>query len=387
MAREQVREEQELPLNRILRFAARAALLLLIVALEAQAQSPRRQDFLWVVTNRNATVYLLGSIHALRPSDYPLPAALDLAFCDASRVVFEIKYDELNSPLGLSYVSSRSVYPNGESIQQHISPETYQLLKNYQLQTGANFSDSYRPWYALALISNQEIKRLGYNDLLGVDRHYYDRAKADRKPILALETLAFQIDLLADAPASQQEKELRELLADRGGFAQSLGELVATWTSGDLAGFARIVDRDRRASPEAHARIFTDRNNLWLPLIEAWLKEDQVTLAIVGAGHFVGDDGIVNLLRRKGYSVRQLPLLPTRLLTVTRAQDGATELSFDVITGHNYAIEASVDLLTWSVIHNFVSSATTRNFLDVSARSQAHRLYRLKNLDEIAAPY
>ncbi|MBI2949819.1 MAG: TraB/GumN family protein [Verrucomicrobia bacterium] len=359
---------------------------LVLWALEGRAASGQHQEFLWVVTNRSATVYLLGSIHALRPLDYPLSAILDEAFAEARRVVFEIKYDELNSPLGLSYISSRSVYPNGETIQQHVSAETYQLLKNYQTETGASLNETHRPWYALALISNQEVKRLGYSDLLGVDRHYYDRAKAADKPILALETAAFQIDLLADVPAAEQENELRNLLSDRNGFGRGLNELVTTWKDGNLANLTQIIDKDRSQNPAAYARIFTDRNSRWLPQIEAWLKEETVTLVIVGAGHFVGDDSVVNLLRRKGHVVRQLPLLPTRLLGVARLGDGSAELNFDVIPGHHYAVESSEDFRNWKSVHEFVSSASTKSFLDVSARGQSHRVYRLKNLDEIVRP-
>lgn len=361
-------------------------LALALLASGAQAQTPQHHEFLWVVTNRNATVYLLGSIHAVRQSDYPLSAVLDQAFADAGRVIFEIKYDELNSPLGLSYLSSRSIYPNGETLQQHVSAETYQLLKTYQSQTGLSLSDTYRPWFVQALISNLEIKRRGYADQLGVDRHYYDRAKAEGKPILALETAAFQIDLLADVPADQQESDLRQLLSDREAYGKGLDDLVGTWREGNLAGLAGIIERDRQANPEAYQRFFSDRNHRWLPQIETWLNEDKVTLVIVGAGHFVGVDGAVNLLRRKGYTVQQLPLLPTRVLGVRLQSDGAAELSFDVITGHNYAVEASTDVLTWQAIHNFISSVTTKSFLDPAARGQAHRLYRLKNLDEVAQP-
>ncbi|MBI4661037.1 MAG: TraB/GumN family protein [Verrucomicrobia bacterium] len=345
------------------------------------AQGFPHQEFLWSVANRNATVYLLGSIHALRPMDYPLAGVIDEAFNQADQVVFEVKYEELNSPFFSSYVTSRASYPRGETLQQHIAADTYQLLKAYKAETGLNLSDAFRPWYVTALIINLEVEPLGYVEALGVDRHYYDRAKAVGKPILALESAPLQIDLLADVPPAQQEKELRDTLLNRGEVGQGLSKLVAAWTSGNLAELTEIIQQEQTDNPETHARFFTDRNNRWVSQIETFLSLDQITLVIAGAGHFVGDDGVVNLLRRKGYIVQQLPLRPTRLLSPRRLDAGDAELTFELIAGHNYSLEASTNLLTWDSIWRFVSSDATKNYLDSSARGMPSRFYRLRNLD------
>ena len=359
---------------------------LLLLASQALAQCAFHQEFLWVVTNRHSTVYLLGSIHALRPADYPLAEIINRAFVQAEQVVFEIKYEEFNSPLNLSYLSAKANYPGNETIQQHLAAGTYQLLKNYQSETGLTLSERFRPWYVHAIISGEETKRLGYTESSGVDRYFYDRAKAEAKPILALETASFQIDLLAEAPLDQQESELREILADRDAFKIGLEKIVGAWKSGHVANLTATIEEGRNENPEYHKKFFVDRNQNWIPKIEGFLDQSKVTLVVVGAGHLVGRDGVVNLLRSRGHAVTQLPVLPTRLLTTKHTLGGNTELSFEVITGHNYSLEGSPDLLGWSPIHRFGSADTTTNFTDSSAQAYAQRFYRLRNLDAEPSP-
>ena len=373
-------------LSRVIGLSRSVFWTFLLLASQVLAQSASHQEFLWVVTNRSSTVYLLGSIHALRPADHPLAEIINRAFVQAEQVVFEIKYEEFNSPLNLSYLSAKANYPGNETIRQHLAADTYQLLKNYQAETGLTLSERFRPWYVFAVISGEETKRLGYVESSGVDRHFYDRANAEAKPILALETARFQIDLLAEAPPEQQEMELREILADRDAFRVGLEEIVASWKNGHVANLTETINKGRNSNPEYHKKFFTDRNQNWIPKIEGFLEQAKVTLVVVGAGHLVGRDGVVNVLRTRGHTVTQLPVLPTRLLTTKHTLGGSTELSFEVITGHNYSIEASPDLLGWSAIHRFVSSDTTKTFTDSSAPAQTQRFYRLRNLDATPSP-
>jgi uncharacterized protein YbaP (TraB family) len=361
-------------------------LALALVFARSNAQEFPHHEYFWAITNRASVVYLLGSIHVLRQTDYPLPKIIDDAFVRAEQVVFEVSLDEWNSPGTFSYLQSKATFPSGQTIHQNVSAETDQLLAAYLKETGLKLDDSFRPWYVTGIVNNQESSRLGYLGELGVDQYFFGRAKALAKPVLALETVNFQIDLLADSSAAQQEKDLREWLLNRGTFGKNLDELIASWKTGNIAKLAELLELDRAANPDYSKQIFADRNVRWVPQIEAFLNQSKVTLVVAGAGHFVGPEGVVNLLRRKGYSVWQLPDWPTRLLAAKPLPDGSMQLNFEVVTGHNYALEASPNLLVWNPIHRFVSTDSTRSYIDPPSRDASRRFYRLKNLDASQIP-
>jgi len=359
------------------------AALALWVLFPVRTPALEHQEFLWVITNRSATVYLLGSIHVLRSADYPLAKVFDQAFDQASQVVFEVKAEDLSSPETANYILKRAKYATGDSIRQHISADTYRLLQDYRTSTGANFSDQFCPWYLAALIVGQETQRAGYSEDLGVDQHYAREARSRGKQVRALETATFQIDLFADTPEAQQERELRELLLDSGAVAQSAGDLVEFWKTGNVAELDKTLGKMRTDEADSYRRFFSDRNNRWVAQIESYLNLNTTTLVIGGAGHFVAQDGVVALLRNKGLLVQQLPKLFSRFVNGRQLADGAISLDFEPITGHRHALEATGNVVAWQPIHNFISSASTTNYVDLAARDLPQRFYRLKILDAL----
>ena len=153
------------------------------------------------------------------------------------------------------------------------------------------------------------------------------------------------------------------------------------WKTGNIAKLMGILDKSDSDNPEAQKRFFADRNIRWIPQIETFLRQDKVTLVIAGAGHFVGDNGVVRLLRERGYAVTQLPNLPSFIPAIKILQDRSVELNFALISGHNYAVEASTNLLAWDPIYRFVSSDSTRSYVDRLTANASFRFYRLRNLD------
>src|SRR5216117_570485 len=93
------------------------------------------KDFLWRVRSPTTTVYLLGSIHQLRDSDYPLPASFDPAFQLAQRAVFEINLDEASFTDVVSYILSKAAYPSGQTIRGALTATTYEKLQNFAVSS------------------------------------------------------------------------------------------------------------------------------------------------------------------------------------------------------------------------------------------------------------
>ena len=131
------------------------------------------------------------------------------------------------------------------------------------------------------------------------------RAQADHKPVIALETIAEQLGYFAHLSREQQRQFLRATLEGLDTERSDMGELVSAWQSGDTGQLERLMHKDAQESPELFRLLTTERNRRWLPKITALLDDNHDYLVIVGAMHLIGDDGIVQLLRRQGRVVVQ----------------------------------------------------------------------------------
>ena len=120
-----------------------------------------------------------------------------------------------------------------------------------------------------------------------------------------LETVEEQLGFFAKLPTEQQRQFLRATLKDLDTEGSDAAVMVRAWQRGDSAELERLLRKESGDTPELFRMLTTDRNRRWLPRIVALLSESQDYLVIVGALHLVGSDGLIELLRRQGYSVVQ----------------------------------------------------------------------------------
>ena len=283
-----------------------AAALLAVSMPGVAAEAPAHH--LWRVEGGSARVYLLGSLHMLRAEDYPLPAAMGAAFADARTVVFETDFAMLESAAGRAQLMTRAVLPEGEALSQHVSPDVRARLNAYFERSGVppGLLERLKPAMAAVTIEVLELARFGLDPAWGVDKHLYARARAEGKRMLFLESLEFQLSLILDLSRADGEALLSTTLKKVEQGEKSLAQLLAAWKSGDTRALEALVIAPMRGFPSLHARMITDRNERWLEPIEALLQGSENALVVVGAAHLVGEKGVVELLRRRGYRVTQL---------------------------------------------------------------------------------
>jgi uncharacterized protein len=83
--------------------------------------------------------------------------------------------------------------------------------------------------------------------------------------------------------------------------------MIKYWRSGDIDSLNNlIIDSMKKDSPKMYQSILVDRNNNWIPKIEQYFATSEVEFVLVGAAHMIGEDGLINLLVKKGYKVTQL---------------------------------------------------------------------------------
>ncbi len=263
---------------------------------------------LWKVQSKANTVYLLGSIHLLKKENYPLPAAMEKAFEEAQVLVLEANADSLALPSVQQFVFSKGAYAEGKTLQGSIATETYSLAHKYAASLGMNLMmlQNFEPWLVGLALTTAKLQQLGLSPEYGIDRYFFEKAKAARKPVLFFESVAFQISRFDNMPPKTQEAFLQETLKEWDVIEKDLDDMVQAWATGDAEAIAGKLFDGFKAYPEIYAALITERNRAWLARIQEFLLRDQTYLIIVGAGHMVGAEGLITQLQALGYSVQQL---------------------------------------------------------------------------------
>ncbi|MEM7147047.1 MAG: TraB/GumN family protein [Verrucomicrobiota bacterium] len=268
----------------------------------------------WKVSSDTATVYLAGSVHLLRAQDYPLPPVYDVAYADSDRLVFEVDMGIMNQLDVQEELLKLGSYPEGESIREHVSEETYGKLQEYfKLRgVGGPMFESMKPGMLALTISSLEYMRMGAMPFLGVDMVYFKRAKGDEKPTAGLETVEFQVGLFEELSPKKQEELLVKTLDSLDDTEETTETLIEAWRTGDAKGLGEML-REEFVEDKAMERLFlTQRNENWVPQIEEILASDENAMVVVGTGHLVGRKSVVQLLRKKGYKIKQMRYAPSK---------------------------------------------------------------------------
>ncbi len=151
-----------------------------------------------------------------------------------------------------------------------------------------------------------EWQKAGFDADLGLDKHFYDLAKKDSKPVQGLETVEFQIAQFDGMPMTEQDHLLSESLKELDTEQASVATLAAAWKAGDAPAVERVVLEDLKSDPLMYQRLLVDRNRNWFPKIDALFHRPGHALIVVGAAHLVGPDGLLQMLKARGYTIQQM---------------------------------------------------------------------------------
>ena len=266
------------------------------------------ESSVWVVRFSNATVYLAGSFHMLRASDYPLPAEFFRAYNDSRKIIFEVPPGETESPEYMERFLSLAIYNDGTTLKEHITTAAYAKAesfckeRNYPLEQYQFF----KPTFLVMTLTVSEMNKIGADPQKGIDNFLKDKAMQDGKATGSMETVDQQISLLTSMDAGLGSDQILESIEELKQIEVMLGELLAVWRKGDEAKMEELYIKDLKLYPKLYQTLIVDRNNKWVRNIEVYLNGSGNTMVGVGAAHLVGADGLVNLLRKRGYKVIKL---------------------------------------------------------------------------------
>lgn len=267
------------------------------------------ESSVWKLDAENGSFYLAGSCHVLRKSDYPLPEEFEAAYKDAEQIIFETDIDALMSPNNQLLIMSKGMYTGGNTLEKKLSKKTYDFLDKFCRDRSMSIAlfQNFKPWMLTMTLLVLELEKNGISPADGLDMYFNNKAKKDGKQTGGLEDVYKHIELV-----SSFEEEFDDSIVES--FIQEVGEvqvimegLIKSWRVGDEAGIDEYLsDNMRKEFPKLYKRLLTDRNRDWIPHLETLMGSGKSTLVIVGVGHLVGDESVINLLKSKGYKIKKM---------------------------------------------------------------------------------
>jgi len=284
--------------------------LLLAVAVFLLLNGPGRSNaserhLIWTA----GTLTLMGSIHTLSEKAFPLPDVFLKSYRDADVLVFETDMERLNTPDFQAEFQSLGLYPDGDHIQNHLSPHVYHKLLSTldELHIPKKMYTRFRPWFCALALTTLHFQEQGYGPRNGLDSYFFNMAQQDGKTLAHLESPEDQLHLLQSLNGDEaEEKFLLQSLQQMGGDGSMAEEMASAWARGDAGALHSLIMAGFEDFPKLYERFFIQRNRNWLPAIEKLIHSGNHCLVIVGAGHLVGPRGLVRMLEDQGCQVHPI---------------------------------------------------------------------------------
>lgn len=266
------------------------------------------ESSVWVASKGAHKLFIGGTIHVLSKSDYPLPAEFDLAYSKSDQLVFETNISEAGSPEFQIKMMQRMSYANGQTLRGELSPEAYAALESYCKSRGIPLETmaQLKPQMVMLALVGIELQRMGMFGA-GVDEHFYQRANKDNKPTQFLESVDKQLDLLVNMGKGQEDQLILNTVRDLNSIETMMNDMKSAWRTGDQKKLERVaLTPMQNEFPELYQSLLVERNVAWLKYIERMLTTADVEFVLVGALHLIGQDGVIQQLRAKGYEITRL---------------------------------------------------------------------------------
>lgn len=285
----------------------------LLLAGDAAAQPGERRGFLWEVRKGKQVAYLFGTIHVGRPEFYPLPKSRLTQLQRADAIVLEA--DVSDATRAVAATEKYALYPQGEpGLEKRLPPELRQRLESVLTRNQLDLAPMMRmkPWMLGNVLALFEAAQAGYVPALSVEAYLMRVAKGERKPVLEFEGIEQQFELFEKAPWATQLAFLEEALkaVETRGARRELNRIVQAWETADRASLERLLV-EMRAQSSLGSRFTVDtillgRHPSMVRRIETLMAGGKTYAFAVGALHLVGPQGLVEMLRARGYTLTEL---------------------------------------------------------------------------------
>ncbi len=281
-------------------------------SVDATAASPAPSQpspgFAWSVLGAATTVTLVGSIHVGFDGLYPLPEPVERAFLESTTLAMELALDQEPPERVAELMIRPATLPSGQTLRDCLSDQAWLQYQQFATrhEDQATFFSRFRPWFVAVFLSGEQSVMNGYDPNKGLDMYFFNRRGSRR--VIGVETAEDHVKALANLPPATQELMLLEQLDAMKRSDDELAEVIRLWKAGDAEGLARemFAEFDTPRYSPVYDALIVNRNLRMTQRIEKWLGGNERVFVVLGAGHFIGKDGIIAQLLKDGWVPHRL---------------------------------------------------------------------------------
>jgi uncharacterized protein len=266
--------------------------------------------FIWKISSESNEVYLLGSVHVASQDIYPLDNTIENAYESSDYLVTEVNINDVDETEILRMMLEYGQYPEGESLSDNLPEALVEKIDERLQESGFSLQqlNTFRPWVVYIFTGQGLSLGAGYEIEYGIDLHFMKKAGESGKTILELETADYQFSLLSSL-SDEFFIEAIQYSIENPAPETPLDELFKAWSNGDIEKmeyftFEPLINQPGLAP--FYEAVFDQRNLAMAEKLQGYLSDNETYFIVVGAGHLVGENGLINLMNNQGYEVEQL---------------------------------------------------------------------------------
>jgi len=265
------------------------------------------QTSVWKVSKGGSDIYLAGTIHLLKPSDFPLPQSYYTALETADVLYVEADVDKLSDPALSQSIMEAMKLDNGQTLKTILVDSVYQHLEAECAASALPLAslNNFKPSLAIVSLTAMKLMAMGLSSE-GVDVHLKTMAKAAGKTIKYMESVDFQINLLATMGEGNENNFVSYSLHDMDNMEHDFAKMMKDWKNGSSLIMSDQISEMKADFPKLYDSMLVQRNKSWIKIIDSLRDNKETELIAVGTLHLHGDDGLLKLLEAKGYQITQL---------------------------------------------------------------------------------
>jgi uncharacterized protein YbaP (TraB family) len=279
-------------------------LLIILAGISCSLQSFATSTVYEISKGKNK-LYLAGTIHMLREKDFPPPAEFAAAYQQAQKIYFETDIQKAKNPEFGQRFAQAMILPNNTTLKDVLNENVWAALQAYATKSQYPLSQTmmFNSAMVSILVVMGESKKMGVGE--GIDVFYDKAARTENKFIGELENGDDVIAYMQKFAQEDANKIIESTLSDLEEMPSEFDKMIASWRSGDLNALDKEFSlRMRKETPLVYQALVVERNQKWLPQIEAMLATPEIEMVLVGSLHLSGSDGLLALLKKAGYKVK-----------------------------------------------------------------------------------
>ena len=278
------------------------------LAQSAPAKLPDADPALWVVKDKDTTIYLFGTFHLLDGKQDWFNDEVKTAFDASQELVLEAKMPENPAdlqPLVIKY----AIDPAGKTLSSKLPAATMEKVGKELSAVGvpAKAFDPMEPWFVAMTLGALNAQKLGLKAENGPEMILSAAAKSNKKTIGELEGFDYQFRMFDSLPEKQQIAYLESSLESMPKLPKMMNAMVADWSSGNVEGLAKMLNDAADDDPAIYDMLLAKRNANWADWIDKRLDQPGTVFVAVGAGHLAGKTSVQDYLKKRGIESARVP--------------------------------------------------------------------------------